>query len=485
MHCISCDLLLDANVSGFIICPNCHTVNVPNGKSELIQQPSIVNTSEIPSSNPGMPNIPSSGAAILKNITKPSHVSKKTALAKGSIGCLIVLVFAFTTFLFYQNARANSLLNLARSAITKGQYTSAASLLSGASKYYSLPANHKKITQLISQDKIWIADANYLQQATSLVQKQNFSGATFLINKIYKTFPGYSAVISLQQLIASDQNTLAIKQKAAAAQVAAQAAAQTAAKNKSVSAQSISPTPTGSNNTSKPGTRPENTIPVVTGYGYNFYYSGAKQSVVASGASVDFTQAQPQVTQNNGSQNHSLMELSVEPASGSNTVEVGWIVDQPQFGDSLPHLFVYHFTNGQTTCYNGCGFVQASTKNTPGEAIMSGTSANFEINFSNNAWNIYYNGDDLGYFPASLWSGGFTQTGLIQIFGEVATTSTMCIQMGNGIAGTQPGSAQFSSFALLGSSSASALYPFTTASSPYSYGNATSTGLNIGGPGSC
>ena len=29
-------------------------------------------------------------------------------------------------------------------------------------------------------------------------------------------------------------------------------------------------------------------------------------------------------------------------------------------GDEDPHLFVYHWVNRQTSCYNACGFVQYS-----------------------------------------------------------------------------------------------------------------------------
>ena len=241
-----------------------------------------------------------------------------------------------------------------------------------------------------------------------------------------------------------------------------------------------SSTPVLSNSTSF------NTIPINTSKnGAKYYYAGGQQMASASGASVDLTQEQPSVSQTMGGGNHSLMELSVESSDDNQIVEVGWIVDQQQIGDSQPHLFVYHWVNGQGSCYNYCGFVRSSTTNYPGESVPVGQTGQYKINFENGNWDMYYNGDLLGYFPESLWSGSFTQAGLIQAFAEVETTGTTCIQMGNGTLGTSAGSAQISNFSLLGSTAAPTLNPYVTDSSPYNYGSATATSMNIGGPGIC
>ena len=178
------------------------------------------------------------------------------------------------------------------------------------------------------------------------------------------------------------------------------------------------------------------------------------------------------------------MELALEDSS-NDTVEVGWMVDQPQYGDSSPHLFVYHFSSGKTTCYNGCGFVQISKSNIPGEALTAGSSVTYKIEFTNNEWQIFFDGDELGYFPTSAYSDSFTAASLIQIYGEVATTGDLCIQMGNGTSGDQPGSVDFSNFTLIGANSSPDLYPYQTESSSYSYGNPSATTLAIGGSGSC
>jgi hypothetical protein len=239
---------------------------------------------------------------------------------------------------------------------------------------------------------------------------------------------------------------------------------------------------------SLPASSSPHTVPVYTSGPFSFYYAGASQYVIAAGASATWTQAQPSVPEQTGIENHSLIEMSAQSKDGQQIVEVGWVVDKTMNGDDLPHLFVYHWVDRQTSCYNGCGFVQVSSSITPGQAITAGTTGSYSIKYSSNAWNIYYNGNLVGYYPESLWGGSFTQLGLVQVFGEVAlnnNSTTHCIQMGNGLAGTNSNSARISNFSLIGSGTAAALVPYQTADSSYSYGFATSTGLNIGGPGAC
>lgn len=229
------------------------------------------------------------------------------------------------------------------------------------------------------------------------------------------------------------------------------------------------------------------TLPVYVSGGSNYYYAGTRQFVTASGASVNLTQAQPAVGQSAGIDNHSLMELAIESSDGQQIVEIGWTVDPGLNGDTLPHLFVYHWVAGQTSCYNGCGFVQTGGT-APGSVLSANTTGTFGISYSAGAWNLSYNNSTIGYFPGSLWSGTFTQLGLVQIFGEVSinpNSTTKCIQMGNGIAGSSSGSARISNVTLTGASLATALSPYATSSSPYSYGSASATGVNIGGPGIC
>lgn len=219
-------------------------------------------------------------------------------------------------------------------------------------------------------------------------------------------------------------------------------------------------------------------------YGACFYYAGAAQSIIATGAAVTISQAAPTV---GPSDYHSLAELAVESADGQQIVEAGWIVAPSQIGDAYPHLFVYHWVNGAETCYNGCGYVPiAGTTVNAGSRLPTGRTGRFRVSFANNQWQIRYNGTEIGYFPESLWQGTYKQAGLIQVFGEVAAASTgqPHSQMGNGILGSKTGSAKLSSFALFGTSASPKLATYAYGDpSAYNYGGATATGLRFGGPG--
>lgn len=230
------------------------------------------------------------------------------------------------------------------------------------------------------------------------------------------------------------------------------------------------------------------TVPVYTSGAYNFYYVGGRQYANATGASATLSQAQPVVPEQPSAENHSLIELAVQSADGQQIVEVGWVVDSTMNGDNSPHLFVYHWVAGQTSCYNGCGFVQVSSSVIPGQTVSVGTTASYGINYISGNWDITYNSAIVGYFPASLWAGTFTQLGYVQVFGEVAnstSSTTHCIQMGDGLGGSSSTSSKISNFALTGSNVGVALSPFATSPSSYSYGFASATSLNLGGPGSC
>jgi hypothetical protein len=436
------------------------------------------------------------------------HMPRKTLLILGSASTLLILCLVVVGVIFYQNSKAGNLLKLAKADIAKGQYSLASSLLDKASKYYALSSNRKDILSLTSQDKTWITDASYLQQASTYVQKQNFSSATTLLNKISSAFPGYDAVTTQKKLITSDQAAIAAAAQAAATKAAvaaeaASAAAQAAAAAAAAAAEAkaAAQTKTSSSSVSKTNVTPPiisassptySSIPVNVSGGFDYYYVGSYQYANGTGASMVTTQEAPVVPEPAGQNNHSLIELSVQSANAQQIIEVGWIVDSAQYGDSSPHLFVYHWINGSPTCYSEasdeCGFVQVSGTNSPSEALAVGASATYEINYSGGNWNIYYNGDEVGYFPGSLWSGTYTQMGFTQAFGEVAenpANTAGCIQMGNGIAGSSADSARISSFGLLGSSSAPSLKFQVTSPSSYSIGSTSSNGFSLGGPGTC
>jgi len=167
----------------------------------------------------------------------------------------------------------------------------------------------------------------------------------------------------------------------------------------------------------------------------NYLYAVGKQTAVTDGVSALFSIGTPRL----GAEDwHSLAEIAVQSADEQQIVEVGWTVDRSTFGDSQAHLFVYHWVNGQETCYN-CDFVpysKASIK--PGAVVTESTleipNKLFGIQRNNGAWWIAYDTEWIGSFPDKLWNGTFTQSGLVQVFGEVATSTPRppCTSMGNG-----------------------------------------------------
>ncbi len=227
-------------------------------------------------------------------------------------------------------------------------------------------------------------------------------------------------------------------------------------------------------------------------YGTNFYYAGASESIAgAKGASVNFTQADPSVPVIPNKEDHSLIELATTVKSGYNYIEVGWTVDPMQFGDSNAHLFISRWIGTTDQCYvssiNTCGFTQVSGT-TPGEAISSSGIGNFKINLVDSNWYVYYNNNEIGYFPESLWGSNADLITTVQVFGEVEIQSntTTCVQMGNGLSGTSPSSARVSDYSLISSSDKSAFTSFyQTPSNNYYLGLPAATNFNIGGPGIC
>jgi hypothetical protein len=172
------------------------------------------------------------------------------------------------------------------------------------------------------------------------------------------------------------------------------------------------------------------------------YYcrAGAYQYVSADGAYMSTAVLAPTVQPGD---DHSLAELAVESADHQQVIEIGWRVYPLQ--DQQPRLFIYHWVNGKPTCYNtGCGFVQNGLEITPDMALTpSGTPVQFAIRYVQGNWWYGYDGTWFGYLPGSLWKGRFTAIGLVQIFGEVAsTTPSPCTDMGNGNRGSSDSAAE-------------------------------------------
>jgi hypothetical protein len=196
------------------------------------------------------------------------------------------------------------------------------------------------------------------------------------------------------------------------------------------------------------------TVPPSTTASASYYYAGAFQYVVSPGASAFYTQHIPWLMP---SDSHTLAEMAVQSTDRRQIVEVGWIVDRAGYGDENLHLFVFHWVNGVETCYNACGWVQASATRFPGMKLTyDGTASQYMIQFRDGNWWIGYQGEWIGYFPASIWGGTYTASGLIQWFGELAAdpaTVPPLSSIGNYFAGTSgnPLAAEVSQISLLDS----------------------------------
>lgn len=214
-----------------------------------------------------------------------------------------------------------------------------------------------------------------------------------------------------------------------------------------------------------------------------FTYVYGAQSVATDGASVSIQQASPTLA---GGDYHSLAELAVQSADGNQIVEIGWTVDRGLNGDSQPHLFVYHWVDRQTSCYNGCGFVTTSGSIHAGDPVAGGQTGQYKIVHANGQWQTWYDGTEVGYFPDSLWDGRYTRAGLVQAFGEVASAgSTPCTDMGNGTFGSASGSTRISGYSLIHGAGGAGFGVNDSNSSWYDHGAATGTSFRFGGPGAC
>ncbi|WP_242625179.1 neprosin family prolyl endopeptidase [Krasilnikovia cinnamomea] len=215
----------------------------------------------------------------------------------------------------------------------------------------------------------------------------------------------------------------------------------------------------------------------------HYMYGTGAQTVAVQKAYANFTVAKPTVAQQDF---HSLAELAMMSADGRQIVEVGWTVDRDvNSGDLNPHLFVYHWKDGQGTCYNGCGFVPYGGGATAGMTLPVGASKQFGIVHSGGAWWIAYDTDWVGSFPDSLWEGRFTVTGKVKFFGEVAAaTQRPCTQMGNGLAANDPNAARIGSASYPDSTEPVKLVVSATGG-VYSAVALSDRTFRYGGPGAC
>ncbi|MCM4079463.1 neprosin family prolyl endopeptidase [Paractinoplanes hotanensis] len=179
----------------------------------------------------------------------------------------------------------------------------------------------------------------------------------------------------------------------------------------------------------------------------NYLYNVGSQAADTSGIFANVTIGKPDLDRNDY---HTLAEVALQSADGEQIVEIGWTVDRLVNGDDDPHLFVFHWVNGEPTCYNKCGFVQVSPTVKPGATLTYGITKKFGIQYFKDAWWVAYDTEWIGYFPETNWTAKgveFNRSGYLQVFGEVAASREKpCgTAMGNGTGPEKDTSARFSS----------------------------------------
>jgi hypothetical protein len=230
-----------------------------------------------------------------------------------------------------------------------------------------------------------------------------------------------------------------------------------------------------------------------TFFGADYYYAGAEQGLFygAAGASVQLCAAQQTRPSTNF---HTVTELSVQfDISGQNVIEIGLDASPQDFGTSAPTVFVSRSTAGAFYPCGGfqnqihtCGYVQVSPFVSPNVPAPIGVTVSYAVVHAEQRWNLYENGQLMGYFPDSLWGGAFTRTQYVQAFGEVATHpgEVPDLIMGNGLYGHQAGADRVTGYQLFGSGSQPAAFTGFYESVPASYDIAgNSTSFAYGGPG--
>ncbi len=219
-------------------------------------------------------------------------------------------------------------------------------------------------------------------------------------------------------------------------------------------------------------------------FGWCFYWVKGSDPEQGTGASVDMLVSKPTLGAND---DHSLAELWLGNSTDTNAVEFGWRVFKGA-PDTNPRLFAYHWVNDKYTCYvsssKSCGFVPAPNASVKIGQILPTGKATFRVNYNatTKRWNYYFNGEWIGYFPGTIWSGNFASVRNVHVYGEVSASAThrSQTQMGNGQAGWSTGSAYFSGYKLLGGSTTGAFSTFK-ASYPYSVGITGAHSFHYGG----
>jgi hypothetical protein len=215
----------------------------------------------------------------------------------------------------------------------------------------------------------------------------------------------------------------------------------------------------------------------------NYLYNVGSQTADTAGIYANVTIGKPELDKDDF---HTLAELALQSADGKQIVEVGWTVDRLVNGDDDPHLFVFHWINGEPTCYN-CGFEQVSPNVKPGSTLTYGVTKKFGIQYYKDAWWIAYDTEWVGYFPEKTWNDQgvkFNRSGFVQVFGEVAAAGPKpCTDMGNGTEPKNETAARVSSVSYIEGPSVDMFIRSTN--DLYDVSKISGRSFRYGGPGAC
>ena len=232
------------------------------------------------------------------------------------------------------------------------------------------------------------------------------------------------------------------------------------------------------------------------GAGADFYSYAAAEDILSStdqadGASLNSSIHQCYLSSGVQGDVHCLFELAVRDFSGDQTIEVGYHSDVQVNPNGTVRVWVGSWTNAAFNGYNGGGGWTDAPGCNPcaGDSIAAdiGTTKAFKIehNTGSSRWDVSYNGNVIGYYPDSTWSGGFTKTRFIQAFGETATKYVeSCTDMGNGVLAASGAGAEVNSFALINSTASPSLASsVVTNSAAWNVSMTSGTAFRWGGPG--
>lgn len=133
-------------------------------------------------------------------------------------------------------------------------------------------------------------------------------------------------------------------------------------------------------------------------------------------------------------------EMSIVLGANYHLVEVGL----RKFWDAFPRLMISQWAFG--TFNDAAGFVTVHPTYAPGMPLTPyyGLAIQHYVRYDGGNWWVWFNDACVGYFPGSIWSGGFTYGDVAHFYGEVYSAASRIpprTDMGNGLFSSSASSA--------------------------------------------